>query len=153
MNTKSFWRITSVSSCNLNSSQPFGAKSFSVRALLGAIYTGADATGGNWNKSPTTKTHMPPQSPSAERFTEQITSFIRWKKSKPTILISSVMSNIRCSSFTCIRHCFSYGRTAFVLSFIDSAEWIVDPLILYAADPVGAVTRTIGWSGSGRSTC
>ena len=59
-----------------------------------------------------------------------------------------------CSNFNCIWLLFSQLGLDLQLSCNSNAEWIVDPPIWNnAADPVGAVMRTIGWSSSGFTVC
>ena len=69
------------------------------------------------------------------------------------MLISSVIDNIICSNFNCIWVLFSQLGLDLKLSCNRNAEWIVDPPIRNAADPVGAVMRAIGWSSSGFTVC
>ena len=69
------------------------------------------------------------------------------------MLISSVIDNIMCSYFNCIWVLLSQLGFDLKLSCNRNAEWIVDPPIWNAADPVGAVMRTIGWSSLGFTVC
>ena len=49
--------------------------------------------------------------------------------------------------------CFSQLGLALDLSYSRNAEWIVDPPTWNAAEPVGAVINTRGWSSSGLIMC
>ena len=49
-----------------------------------------------------------------------------------------MFSNLSCNCFSLL---LSRSKQLLLIG-MDSVEWIVDPLMLYAATPVGAITRT-----------
>ena len=138
-----------VSTCNCIFSHPLGAISFRVCTFCGDIYIGHWPTGDSWYRSPTASTHISPQLPSFVPFNVHIVWFIDWNCLNPTMLISSVIDNSMCSNFNCIWVLFYQLGFDLKLSCNRKTEWIVDPPIWNAADPVGAFMRTIGWSSSG----
>ena len=69
------------------------------------------------------------------------------------MLISSVIDNIMYSNFNCIWLLFSQIGLGLKLTWKRNVEWIIDPPTGNAANLVGAVMRTTGWSSSGFTVC
>ena len=153
MNFLSFCLMLCVNLCNCIFSHPLGAISLRVCTICGDMYIGHWPTGSSWYKSSTGSTHISPQLPSVVPFNVHIVWFIDWNCLKPTMLISSIIDNIMCTYFNCIWLLFSQLGLDLKLSCNRNVEWIVDPPIWNAADPVGAVMRTIGGSSSGFTVC